>query len=155
MAEYIPSPIKWVADQVELYESSGGLEGNTLQDTGQITGMSLDTGMPVIIVTNIGGKTRAIRKTPLMRVADGDNYILVASQGGKPKHPVWYHNFKANPKVEIRDKTQVFDMIVTEIPESAERSRLWDLAVATYPPYEVYQRRTDRLIPVFLASPIS
>ena len=155
MPEYIPSPIKWVADQVELYESSGGLEGNTLSDTGQITGMSLDTGMPVVLITSTGGKTGAIRKNPLMRVVDGDNYILVASQGGRPKHPVWYYNFKTNPKVELRDKTEVFNMIVTEITEPAERARLWDLAVAAYPPYEIYQGRTDRVIPIFVASPIS
>ncbi len=145
MPEYIPSPIKWVADQVELYEGSGGIEGITLRDT----------GMPVIIVTNIGWKTGAIRKTPLMRVVDGENYILIASQGGRPKHPLWYHNLKANPKVEIRDETSVFDMITEEIHQSSERSRLWDLAVAAYPPYQDYQNKTDRLIPLFLAKPIS
>ncbi len=145
MQEYIPSPIKWVADQVELYEGSGGIEGITLRDT----------GMPVIIVTNIGWKTGAIRKTPLMRVVDGENYILIASQGGRPKHPLWYHNLKVNPKVEIRDETSVFDMITEEIHQSSERSRLWDLAVAAYPPYQDYQNKTDRLIPLFLAKPIS
>tara|TARA_Y100001970_G_scaffold135847_1_gene167242 strand:- start:414 stop:851 length:438 start_codon:yes stop_codon:yes gene_type:complete len=145
MPEYIPSPIKWVADQVELYEGSGGIDGITLRDT----------GMPVIIVTNIGWKTGAIRKTPLMRVVDGENYILIASQGGRPKHPLWYHNLKANPKVEIRDETNVFDMITEEIHQSSERSRLWDLAVAAYPPYHDYQNKTDRLIPLFLAKPIS
>ena len=145
MQEYIPSPIKWVADQVELYEGSGGIEGITLRDT----------GMPVIIVTNIGWKTGAIRKTPLMRVVDGENYILIASQGGRPKHPLWYHNLKANPKVEIRDETNVFGMITEEIHQSSERSRLWDLAVAAYPPYQDYQNKTDRLIPLFLAKPIS
>jgi len=145
MPEYIPSPIKWVADQVELYEGSGGIEGITLRDT----------GMPVIIVTNIGWKTGAIRKTPLMRVVDGENYILIASQGGRPKHPLWYHNLKANPKVEIRDETNVFGMITEEIHQSSERSRLWDLAVAAYPPYHDYQNKTDRLIPLFLAKPIS
>ena len=145
MPEYIPSPIKWVADQVELYEGSGGIEGITLRDT----------GMPVIIVTNIGWKTGAIRKTPLMRVVDGENYILIASQGGRPKHPLWYHNLKVNPKVEIRDETSVFDMITEEIHQSSERSRLWDLAVAAYPPYQDYQNKTDRLIPLFLAKPIS
>ena len=137
MPEYIPSPIKWVADQVELYEGSGGIDGITLRDT----------GMPVIIVTNIGWKTGAIRKTPLMRVVDGENYILIASQGGRPKHPLWYHNLKANPKVEIRDETNVFGMITEEIHQSSERSRLWDLAVAAYPPYHDYQNKTDRLIP--------
>tara|TARA_B100001142_G_C14212413_1_gene608180 strand:- start:194 stop:631 length:438 start_codon:yes stop_codon:yes gene_type:complete len=145
MPEYIPSPIKWVADQVELYEGSGGVDGITLRDT----------GMPVIIVTNKGWKTGAVRKTPLMRVVDGDNYILIASQGGRPKHPLWYHNLKSDPEVEIRDETKVFDMIATEIPDSPERSRLWDLAVAAYPPYHDYQNKTERLIPVFLATQIS
>ena len=145
MPEYIPSPIKWVADQVELYEGSGGIDGITLRDT----------GMPVIIVTNIGWKTGAIRKTPLMRVVDGENYILIASQGGRPNHPLLYHNLKANPKVEIRDETNVFGMITEEIHQSSERSRLWDLAVAAYPPYHDYQNKTDRLIPLFLAKPIS
>ena len=145
MPEYIPSPIKWVADQVELYEGSGGIDGITLRDT----------GMPVIIVTNIGWKTGAIRKTPLMRVVDGENYILIASQGGRPNHPLWYHNLKANPKVEIRDETNVFRIITEEIHQSSERSRLWDLAVAAYPPYHDYQNKTDRLIPLFLAKPIS
>ena len=91
MSDYIPSTWDWVAEQVELYERSGGTEGTTLRDT----------GMPVIIVTNRGHKTGAIRKTPLMRVVDGDNYVLVASQGGRPKHPQWYHNLKADPNVEI------------------------------------------------------
>ena len=145
MPEYIPSPIKWVADQVELYEGSGGVDGITLRDT----------GMPVIIVTNKGWKTGAVRKTPLMRVVDGDNYILIASQGGRPKYPLWYHNLKSDPEVEIRDETKVFDMIATEIPDSPERSRLWDLAVAAYPPYHDYQNKTERLIPVFLATQIS
>ena len=94
---------------MELYEGSGGIDGITLRDT----------GMPVIIVTNIGWKTGAIRKTPLMRVVDGENYILIASQGGRPKHPLWYHNLKANPKVEIRDETNVFDMITEEIHQSS------------------------------------
>ena len=98
MSEYIPSPTDWVAKQVELYESSQGTEGLTLRNT----------NMPVIIVTNRGWKTGAIRKTPFMRVVDGDNYVLVASQGGAPKHPLWYHNLKADPHVEIRDKTEVY-----------------------------------------------
>ena len=140
MAEYIPSTREWVRDQVELYESSGGKEGLTLRDT----------GMPVIIVTNKGNKTGAIRKTPLMRAVDGTNYILVASQGGAPKHPVWYYNLKADPNVEIRDETEVFSVRAREVPEGSERQRLWDIAVAAYPPYQEYQDKTDRLIPVFI-----
>ena len=144
VSEYIPSARKWVAEQVELYESSGGTEGLTLRDT----------GLPVIIVTNRGWKTGATRKTPLMRVVDGKNYILVASQGGAPKHPVWYHNLKADPNVEIRDKTEIYAMRVREVVDVHERQRLWDIAVEAYPPYQAYQDKTDRVIPIFIAEPI-
>lgn len=143
MSEYVPSPRQWVAEQVELYEESGGTAGLTLRDT----------GLPVIIVTNRGWKTGAIRKTPLMRVVDGDNYILVASQGGMPTHPLWYHNLKADPHVEIRDKTEVYKMRVREVEDSAERNRLWDIAVKAFPPYQDYQNKTDRIIPLFVAEP--
>ena len=145
MTKYIPSPSQWVADQVELYESSDGTEGFTLRDS----------GLPVIIVTNLGCKTGAIRKTPLMRVSDGNCYILIASQGGAPKHPQWYHNLKATPEVEIRDGAKVYSMGVREIAEGNERTRLWKIAVEAYPPYEEYQQKTKRMIPVFLAEPKS
>ena len=141
MGEYIPSPREWVAEQVELYEGSGGTDGLTLRDT----------GLPVIIVTNRGRRTGAIRKTPLMRAVDGNNYILVGSQGGAPKHPYWYHNLKAEPDVEIRDGTEVYSMRVREVVDPEERQRLWDIAVEAFPPYQDYQERTNRVIPVFLA----
>lgn len=144
MSEYIPSPSTWVAEQVELYEGSGGTEGVTLRDT----------GLPVIIVTNRGRKSGAIRKTPLMRAVDGNRYILIASQGGAPKHPVWYYNLKADPNVEIRDKTEVHAMRVREVTDPSERQRLWDIAVAAFPPYQTYQEKTERLIPVFVAEPV-
>ena len=144
MAEYIPSTRDWVAEQVELYEGSQGTEGLTLRDT----------GLPVIIVTHRGWKTGAIRKTPLMKVADGNNYILVASMGGAPKHPMWFHNLKADPDVEIRDETEVYSMRVREVADSPERQRLWDIAVAAYPPYQEYQDKTDRVIPVFIAEAV-
>ncbi len=144
MSEYIPSPSAWVAEQVELYEGSGGTEGVTLRDT----------GLPVIIVTNRGRKSGAIRKTPLMRAVDGDRYILIASQGGAPKHPVWYYNLKADPDVEIRDKTEVHAMRVREVTDPTERQRLWDIAVAAFPPYQSYQEKTERLIPVFVAESV-
>lgn len=139
MQRYIPSPSKWVADHVELYESSGGTEGTTMH------------GLPVVIVTNKGSKTGAIRKTPLMRAVDGQNYILIASRGGAHSHPLWYHNLKASPDVEIRDGTQVYNMRVQEVEEPIERGRLWEIAVDAYPPYQDYQEKTSRLIPVFLA----
>lgn len=144
MSEYIPSPREWVAEQVELYEGSGGTAGLTLRDT----------GLPVIIVTNRGRKTGAIRKTPLMRVVDGNNYILVASQGGAPKHPMWYRNLKMDPNVEIRDKTEVHAMRVREVVDSSEREQLWKIAVEAFPPYQEYQDKTKRIIPIFLAEPI-
>lgn len=145
MSEYIPSPSAWVAEQVELYEGSQGTKGLTLRDT----------GLPVIIVTNRGRKTGAIRKTPLMRAKDGNNYILVASRGGAPEHPLWYHNLRADPNVEIRDETEVYSMRAREVVDSAERTRLWDIAVAAYPPYQEYQGRTERVIPVFIAEATS
>jgi F420H(2)-dependent quinone reductase len=143
MAKYVPSPRDWVREQVELYERSGGTEGTTLRDT----------GLPVIIVTHTGNKTGAIRKTPLMRVKDGASYVLVGSQGGAPKHPEWVHNLRVNPAVEIRDLTVVQPMRAHEVEGDAERARLWDLAVAAFPPYADYQKRTTRKIPVFVAEP--
>jgi deazaflavin-dependent oxidoreductase (nitroreductase family) len=144
MAEYIPTPVGWVRDQVELYERSGGTEGTTLRDT----------GLPVIIVTNTGNKTGAIRKTPLMRVKEGAGYVLVGSQGGAPKHPVWVFNLRANPAVEIRDGTDAWPMKVREVQDEPERGHLWEAAVAAFPPYDSYQKRTARKIPVFIAEPV-
>src|SRR5215813_2890460 len=143
MANYIPSPRDWVRDHVELYEKSGGTEGTTLRDT----------GLPVVIVTHTGNKTGAIRKTPLMCVKDGTNYVLVGSVGGAPKNPVWVYNLRANPAVEIRDHTEVQPMQVREVEDSAERARLWELAVSAFPPYAEYQMRTTRQIPLFVAKP--
>ena len=145
MPEYIPSPRDWVREQVELYERTNGAEGNTLRDT----------GLPVIIVTHMGNKTGAVRKTPLMRVKDGANYVLVGSRGGAPEDPVWVYNLRANPLVELRDLAVVRKMRVREVADAAERERLWKAAVAAYPPYSEYQTRTTRVIPIFLAEPVS
>ena len=144
MAEYIPSPAQWVRDQVELYESSGGTKGTTLRDS----------GLPVIIVTNRGNRTGAVRKTPLMRVKDGDNYVLIGSRGGAPTHPQWVYNLRSDASVQIQDETEVYNMQVRELSEGEERSRLWDLAVEAFPPYAEYQQKTRRFIPVFLAEPV-
>jgi F420H(2)-dependent quinone reductase len=144
MAEYIPPTIDWVRKQVELYESSGGTEGTTL----------LDTGQPCILVTHTGGKTGGIRKIPLMRVKVGDSYVLVGSMGGQPRNPVWVYNLRANPMVEIRDATAVYTMRVREVTDEAERKRLWTAAAAAFPNYDVYQAKTERKIPVFLAEPV-
>ena len=99
-------------------------------------------------------KTGAVRKTPLMRVKDDDNYILIGSKGGAPQHPVWVHNLRANPDVEIRDRAEVQPRRVREVKDGSERSRLWALAVEAYPPYAEYQQRTKRKIPVFVAEPL-
>lgn len=144
MPDYIPPALDWVREQVELYEKSGGTQGNTLRDT----------GLPCIIVTHLGNKSGAIRKIPLMRVKVGNGYVLVGSYGGRPKDPVWVHNLRANPDVEIRDKTEVTKMRVREVADEAERKRLWDAAAAAFPPYNEYQQKTERKIPVFIAEPV-
>ncbi|MGY6502606.1 MAG: nitroreductase family deazaflavin-dependent oxidoreductase [Acidimicrobiales bacterium] len=139
--EYIPSPTQWVREQVEEYESSGGTRGTTL----------LDTGMPVIIVTTIGNKSGAIRKTPLMKVEHDGEYALVASMGGAPTHPVWYHNLVADPEaVEIQDGPDRFDAVAREV-SGDEKAEWWERCVAAFPPYADYKAKTDREIPVFVA----
>jgi F420H(2)-dependent quinone reductase len=143
MPNYVPSTRDWVREQVELYEGSDGSKGTTLRDT----------GLPVVIVAHTGNKTGALRKTPLMRVKDGDRYVLVGSQGGAPNHPAWVHNLRANAHIELRDESVVRPMRVREVKDPAERARLWALAVAAYPPYAEYQTRTQRQIPVFVAEP--
>ena len=144
MAEYIPPAMDWVREQVELYEGSGGTEGNTLRDT----------GMPCIIVTHIGNKTGALRKIPLMRVKVDNSYVLIGSSGGSPKNPGWVYNLRANPDVEMRDKTETLKMRVREVTDNQERERLWNISVKAYPPYTDYQAKTSRKIPVFIAAPV-
>ena len=143
MTDYIPPTLDWVREQVELYESSGGTEGTTLRDS----------GLPCIIVTHTGNKSGAIRKIPVMRVKVDDGYVLVGSYGGREKNPVWVYNLRANGDVEIRDKTEVFKMRVREVADDTERQRLWDASAKAYPPYDDYQAKTSRKIPVFLAEP--
>jgi deazaflavin-dependent oxidoreductase (nitroreductase family) len=140
--DYEPSPWEWVSDQVEAYERSGGREANTLRDT----------GLPVIVVTTRGAKTGRIRKTPLMRVEHDGEYALVASMGGAPKNPVWYYNLKAHPDdVVIQDGPEPFAVDVREITGD-EKALWWERAAAAYPPYLEYQERTERQIPVFVAT---
>jgi F420H(2)-dependent quinone reductase len=140
--EYAPSPAQWVRDQVELYESTGGQQGNTLGES----------DMPVVIVTTRGNKTGKIRKTPLMRVEYDGEYLLVASKGGAPQHPVWYYNLQADPdNVEVQDGPDKFAVTVREL-DGAERATWWQRAVAAFPPYAQYQEKTDRRIPIFLAT---
>ncbi len=144
MADYIPTPVKWVREHVELYEGSGGKQGASLGEG----------GVACIIVTHTGNKTGAIRKTPLIRVSDGSNYILVGSMGGAPKNPVWVYNLRASADVEIRDATEVHKMRVREVDDADERARVWALAVEAFPDYQEYQDKTSRTIPVFIATPV-
>jgi deazaflavin-dependent oxidoreductase (nitroreductase family) len=139
---YEPSPADWVREQVEAYERSGGREANTLRDT----------GIPIVVMTMVGNQTGKVRKSPVMRVEHDGEYALVASYGGAPNHPVWYHNLTANPtSVTVQDGPEPFDVEVREL-EGAERDEWWARAVAVYPPYAEYQERTERLIPVLLAT---
>jgi F420H(2)-dependent quinone reductase len=137
--EYLPSTAQWVRDQVEQYEGSGGAAGTTLRDT----------GLAVVIVTNRGAKTGAVRKTPLMRVEHEGAYAAVGSKGGAPQHPVWVYNLRKNPQVELQDGADRWNMTAREL-SGDERAAWWERAVAAYPPYADYQRKTDRLIPVFV-----
>lgn len=140
--EYVPSPARWVREQVELYESSGGTEGTTL----------MDTGLPVVVLTTLGAKSGKIRKTPVMRVEHGGRYAVVASLGGAPKHPVWYHNLKSHPRAELQDGPVRKDMTAREVTGD-EKAEWWKRAVEAYPPYAEYQQKTDRVIPVFVLEP--
>lgn len=138
--EYEPSPEKWVRDQVALFEGSGGTKGTTLR------------GMPVIILTTRGSKSGKIRKSPLMRVAHNGTYAIVASLGGAPKHPVWYHNVVADPRVELQDGPERQDMTAREVT-GEEKALWWERAVEAYPDYAGYQKKTEREIPVFVLEP--
>jgi F420H(2)-dependent quinone reductase len=134
---YEPSPEQWVRDQVELYEGSGGTEGTTLR------------GVPVIVLTTLGAKSGKIRKTPLMRVEHDGAYAVVASKGGTPQHPVWYHNIVAHPGVELQDGPVRREMNARELT-GEERDLWWSRAVEVWPDYAEYQTKTDRQIPVFV-----
>jgi deazaflavin-dependent oxidoreductase (nitroreductase family) len=140
--EYEPTPVGWVREQVERYEASGGTEATTLRDT----------GLPVVIVTNVGARTGKLRKTPLMRVEHEGCYAAVASKGGAPEHPTWYANLLANPHVELQDGPQKWDMVAREV-HGEERAQWWERAVAAFPPYAEYQQKTEREIPVFVLEP--
>jgi deazaflavin-dependent oxidoreductase (nitroreductase family) len=143
--EYVPSAFGWVRDQVDSYERSAGREAATLRDT----------GLPVIIVTMRGAKTGKVRKIALMRVEHDGEYALVASLGGAPKNPSWYGNLRANPRdVTIQDGPEPFPVTVREV-DGDERSQWWERAVAAFPTYTEYQTKTERRIPVFVATPAS
>ncbi|HEV7792013.1 MAG TPA: nitroreductase family deazaflavin-dependent oxidoreductase [Pseudonocardia sp.] len=136
-----PSPVDWVRNQVEQYESSDGREGNTMKD------------LPVIVLTTKGARTGNLRKSPLMRVEHDGKYLIVASLGGAPTHPVWYHNAVANPTVEVQDGAIRQDMATREL-DGDEREVWWKRAVDAFPPYAEYQEKTSRVIPILICEPV-
>jgi len=137
---YEPSPVDWVRQQVADFESSNGQRGNTMRD------------LPIIVLTTKGARTGNLRKSPLMRVEHDGKYLIVASQGGAPKHPVWYHNTVANPTVEVQDGATRQDMSAREL-SGEERETWWQRAVDAFAPYADYQQKTSRLIPILLCEP--
>lgn len=140
--EYEPSTSDWAREQAELFEASGGTKGTTLR------------GMPVIVLTSVGATTGKLRKTALMRVEHDGQYAVIGSKGGGPKHPAWVFNLRANPHVELQDGPVKRDYTVAEV-SGAERDAWWARAVEAYPPYADYQLKTDRLIPVFVLTPVT
>ncbi|MCB1292518.1 MAG: nitroreductase family deazaflavin-dependent oxidoreductase [Mycobacterium sp.] len=139
--DYEPSTLDWARENAELYMSSGGTDGTSLQ------------GKPVVLLSTIGAKTGKLRKTPLMRVEHDGEYAIVASLGGAPKNPVWYYNVKKNPRVELQDGTRTADYDAREV-FGDEKATWWRRAVEVWPDYADYQRKTDREIPVFVLTPI-
>jgi deazaflavin-dependent oxidoreductase (nitroreductase family) len=139
--DYAPGASDWAREQAETYMASGGNQGAELQ------------GKPVILLTTVGAKTGKLRKTPLMRVEHDGEYAVVASLGGAPKHPVWYHNIKKNPRVELQDGTDTGDYDAREV-FADEKAIWWERAVEAWPDYANYQTKTDRQIPVFVLTPV-
>jgi deazaflavin-dependent oxidoreductase (nitroreductase family) len=140
--EYEPSRWDWVRDQVEEYEASGGAEGATLRET----------GLPIVIVTTRGRRTGKVRKFAVMRVEHDGEYAIIGSKGGAPEHPGWYHNLVADPNVMVQDGPEPFDAVV-RLVSGDERAQWWERGVELFPPYAEYAEKTDREIPVFVASP--
>ena len=134
---YVPSPSEWVRNQVEAFEASHGAEANTMN------------GDPIVVITSVGARSGTLRKNPVMRVERDGAYVAIASKGGGPEHPEWYHNFVAHPEVELQDGGEKH-VYVARVVEGDERADWWQLAVDTWPTYAEYQRKTDREIPVFV-----
>lgn len=139
--EYAPSPSDWAREQAERFEASGGREAGLLR------------GVPIVVLTSVGAKTGKLRKTPLMRVEHNGEYAVVASKGGAPEHPTWYHNLVAHPHVELQDGAVKRDYRAHEAT-GQERELWWERACAVWPDYADYQTKTERLIPVFVLTPM-
>ena len=138
--EYEPSSAKWVRDQVDEYESSGGTSGTTLR------------GIPVVVITSVGASSGKLRKNPVMRVERDGVYAAVASKGGAPENPSWYRNLIEHPLVELQDQASKGDY-TARLASGHERELWWERAVAVWPDYATYQTKTAREIPVFVLEP--
>lgn len=137
IGEYKPSTQEWVRDQVERFEASGGAEANDIR------------GMPIVVVTSRGARSGKLRKNPVMRVEHDEEYAVVASKGGAPSHPEWFHNLVADPHVELQDGADRHDY-VARLVTGEERARWWERAVEAFPDYAAYREKTEREIPVFV-----
>lgn len=138
--EYQPSIFASVGEQVAVYEASGGREGGTLE------------GRRLIILTHRGAKTGKLRKSPLMRIPHHGGYIVVASYGGAPANPAWYHNLRVNPVVDVQDGPTITTMRATEVPADA-KDGLWPVCEAIWPDFPSYRAATTRDIPMFILAP--
>jgi deazaflavin-dependent oxidoreductase (nitroreductase family) len=139
--EYQPGTSAWARQQAELFEATNGEQGGDLR------------GRPIIVLTSVGARTGKLRKTALMRVEHEGSYAVVASKGGAPKHPVWYHNLKTHPHVELQDRATTRDYVAREV-SADEKAIWWQRGVEAWPDYANYQLKTNRQIPVFVLDPM-
>lgn len=139
--EYEPSPWEPIAEQVEQYERTNGVEGGEFM------------GGPCIILTSKGARSSKLRKTPLIQITDGTSYVVIGSMGGAPDHPQWVHNLRANPLVELQDGADRRDYTAREVTGN-EKATWWSLATGVWPDYDTYQSSTDRVIPLFVLDPV-
>ncbi|MGD7706291.1 nitroreductase family deazaflavin-dependent oxidoreductase [Microlunatus sp. Y2014] len=138
--EFVPPATGWVREQLATIDAAGDTAAVTLN------------GMRVIVMEMKGARSGKWRRVPVMRAEHDGRYAVVASHGGAPKHPAWYHNLVANPEIGLQDGTEVKPYRVRELAGD-ERATWWERAVAAFPPYGEYALKTDRVIPVLVAEP--
>lgn len=140
-AEYEPSPWEPIAEEVALYERTGGSEPSSL------------VGDSWIILWTLGARSGKVRKTPLVKVADGEGrYAVIGSMGGAPTDPAWVHNLRTNPVARLQDGPEVVEFSVREA-DGDEKAEWWERARAVWPDYDAYQEATERRIPLFVLEP--
>ena len=139
--EPLDSAMDWVAEHTRKYVESGGEDGYMWR------------GFPTVVLTTTGRKSGDLRRNALIYGKDGDDFILIASYGGRPTHPLWYLNLVADPSVTIQERADVVNGVAETVPEGEERDRLWDKMVSIFPAYAEYQAKTERRIPVVRVTP--